>query len=80
MKTNFLHKKGWYPHTINIETKDNRFKYVITVSLYYSIGTGEMHFNSKSMVLKAQYYKCGREFQYYTIIGLTKYVSNKHSS
>jgi hypothetical protein len=39
MKTNFLHKKGWYPHTINIETKDNRFKYVITVSLYYSIGT-----------------------------------------
>ena len=43
MKTNFLHKKGWYPHTINIETKDNRFKYVITVSLYYSIGTGEMH-------------------------------------
>ena len=55
MKTNFLHKKGWYPHTINIETKNNRFKYVITVSLYYSIGTGEMRFNSKSMVLKAQY-------------------------
>ena len=55
MMTNFLNKKGWYPHTINIETKDNRFKYVITVSLYYSIGTGEMLFNSKSMVLKAQY-------------------------
>ena len=53
MKTNFLHKKGWYPHTINIETKDNRFKYVITVSLYYSIGTGEMRFNSKSMSFKS---------------------------
>ena len=53
MMTNILHKKGWYPHTINIETKDNRFKYVITVSSYYSIGTGEMRFNSKSMGFKS---------------------------
>ena len=53
MMTNFLHKKGWYPHTINIETKNNRFKYVITVSLYYSIGTGEMRFNSKLMGFKS---------------------------
>ncbi len=68
MKTNFLHKKGWYPHTINIETKDNRFKYVITVSLYYSIGTGEMLFNSKLMGFKSTiFFKMG------TIISILYY-------
>jgi hypothetical protein len=56
MMTNFLQKKGWYPHKINIETKDNSFKYVITVSLYYSIGTGEMRFKSKSMGFKSTFF------------------------
>ena len=56
MMTNFLQKKGWYPHKINIETKDNSFKYVITVSLYYSIGTGEMRFKSKSMGFKNTFF------------------------
>ena len=27
--TDLFGKKGWYPHTIKIESRDNRFKYII---------------------------------------------------
>ena len=50
--TNLFGKEGWYSHTLELNVKDGRYKYSLTVHSYKSIGTGKMYFNSNSMGFK----------------------------
>ena len=79
-QTSLFGKKGWYSHTINIVTRDNRFKYIITVSSYYSVGSGDMNFNSKAMGFKNTIFKDVDNNVKTTITRLTQFVSKQNSS
>ena len=72
--TNLFGKKGWYPHTIKIESRDNRFKYTIVVTSYFSIGSGDMKFNSTSMGFKDTIFKDVDANVKATIESLSQYV------
>ena len=55
--TSHFGKNGWYPHIITFESKENRYKYSVLVTSYYSTGSGDMKFNSPSMGFKNKIFK-----------------------
>jgi len=76
-QTNLFGKQGWYRHTINIRTRDGRFKYIIEVSSYYSSGSGELSLNSSSMGFKGTIFADIDEKVKTTINSLTNLSINK---
>jgi hypothetical protein len=54
--TNLFGKLGSYDHMLKIETKDGRFRYILTIYGYYSKGSGQMNFTSSSMGFKGLIY------------------------
>ncbi|RFM31602.1 DUF4468 domain-containing protein [Chitinophaga silvisoli] len=42
-------KDGWIRHTLTLEFKDGRYRYIFSNFVYYSSGTGDMPFENKLM-------------------------------
>ena len=78
-KTNLFGKDGYFPHILELYTKDGRYKYKITVKSYYSFGSGEMSFNSKSMGFKNKIFTDVETRVQRTLLSIKTHVSSSES-
>lgn len=74
---NLFMKQGWIKHTLILEFKDNKFRYTFTDLSYFSFGSGEFPFESKSMGFKKKITGAAENNIEESISGLTAALNNK---
>ena len=79
-QNNLFGKVGYFPHTLELYTKEGRYKYKITVKSYESYSTGEMKFNSKSMGFKNKIFSDVETQVQGTLSSMKNYVNSSGSN
>src|SRR5262249_31951236 len=73
-KTNMFMKDGWISHTLVLDFKDGKMRYIYSDFTYYSSGSGTLAFESKSLGFKKKIFKETEENIQSSIEGLKKYA------
>lgn len=74
--TSLFLKQGWLGHTLVLDFKDGKLRYLYTDFNYYSQGSGSMGFES-SMMSKKKIIKTTEENIASSILNLKKYLATK---
>lgn len=73
-KTSMFMKDGWIAHTLILDFKDNKLRYSYSDFSYYSSGSGNLEFESKSLGFKKSIIKTTEKNLQTSIDGLKKYI------
>jgi Domain of unknown function (DUF4468) with TBP-like fold len=74
--TNLFLKEGWLEHTLVLDFKDGKFKYLYTDFSYYSSGSGTMNFENNNLGFRKKIITETEENISSSISSLLKYLTD----